>query len=48
MVTLKEVRNWALAFPEAVELPHFEKTSFRVAKKIRYTRSEKSKGSGET
>lgn len=23
-----------MAFPEAVELPHFEKTSFRVAKKI--------------
>lgn len=34
MVTVKEVHNWALAFPEAVEMPHFEKTSFRVAKKI--------------
>ncbi len=27
-------RNLALSFPEAVEQPHFEKTSFRVAKKI--------------
>lgn len=34
MVTLQEVKEWALAFPETVELPHFEKTSFRVAKKI--------------
>jgi predicted DNA-binding protein (MmcQ/YjbR family) len=34
MVTRKEVSKWALAFPETVEMPHFEKTSFRVAKKI--------------
>ncbi|HET9054586.1 MAG TPA: MmcQ/YjbR family DNA-binding protein [Cyclobacteriaceae bacterium] len=34
MVTIKEVETWALAFPETVEMPHFEKTSFRVAKKI--------------
>ena len=27
-------RNAALSFPEATEEPHFEKTSFRVRKKI--------------
>jgi hypothetical protein len=27
-------RNTALSFPEAIEEPHFEKTSFRVRKKI--------------
>lgn len=41
MVTLKEVRHWALAFPEAIEMPHFEKTSFRVAKKIFATLDKK-------
>jgi len=34
MVSANEVTNWALAFPEAVQLPHVEKTSFRVKKKI--------------
>jgi hypothetical protein len=34
MVTVKEATTWALAYPEAVEMPHFEKTSFRVRKKI--------------
>jgi hypothetical protein len=34
MVTPEEFRKKALSFPAAVELPHFEKTSFRVAKKI--------------
>jgi hypothetical protein len=34
MVTIKEATTWALAYPEAVEMPHFEKTSFRVKKKI--------------
>lgn len=34
MVTRSEVKKWALALPETIELPHFEKTSFRVAKKI--------------
>lgn len=34
MVTIDEVTTWALALPEAVQLPHFEKTSFRVKKKI--------------
>lgn len=41
MVTLKEVETWALAFPEAVEMPHFEKTSFRIAKKIFATLDKK-------
>lgn len=41
MVTIKEVKVWALNFPEAVELPHFEKTSFRVGKKIFATLDKK-------
>lgn len=41
MVTLKEVETWALAFPEVVEMPHFEKTSFRVGKKIFATLDKK-------
>ncbi len=34
MVTIDVFRKMALSFPEATELPHFEKTSFRVKKKI--------------
>lgn len=34
MVTIEYVRSLALSFPEATEEPHFEKTSFRVKKKI--------------
>jgi predicted DNA-binding protein (MmcQ/YjbR family) len=34
MVTVQEVRQWALALPDAVQLPHFEKDSFRIKKKI--------------
>ncbi len=34
MVTPEELRQWALALPDAVELPHFGKASFRVNKKI--------------
>lgn len=33
-MTCEEFRKRALAFPEATEAPHFEKTSFRVRKKI--------------
>jgi len=33
-MTAEEIRAVALALPAAVELPHFEKTSFRVAGKI--------------
>lgn len=34
MVTIDILRKIALSFPEATEEPHFEKTSFRVKKKI--------------
>jgi hypothetical protein len=34
MITIEEFRQRALSFPEAVELPHFERASFRVRKKI--------------
>jgi len=34
MVTIETFRKLALSFPEATEEPHFEKTSFRVQKKI--------------
>jgi hypothetical protein len=33
MISVAEARKLAMAFPEAVELPHFEKTSFRGGKK---------------
>lgn len=41
MVSIETYRKLAMSFPEAVELPHFEKTSFRVNKKIFSTLSEK-------
>ena len=34
MITIETYRKLALSFPEAIELPHFEKVSFRVNKKI--------------
>ena len=34
MVTINILRELALSFPETTEEPHFEKTSFRVKKKI--------------
>lgn len=34
MITIDTFRKLALSFPEATEEPHFEKTSFRVKKKI--------------
>jgi len=34
MVTIDSFRKLDLSFPEATEEPHFEKTSFRVKKKI--------------
>jgi len=43
MVTIDAVRKFALSFEEAVELPHFEKTSFRVNKKIFATLDHKKK-----
>jgi len=41
MVTIGEFRRLALSFPETTEQPHFEKTSFRVGKKIFATLNEK-------
>lgn len=43
MVTIETFRKLALSFPEAVEQPHFHKTSFRVKKKIFATMDEKEK-----
>ena len=34
MITEEDLRKLALSFPETTEAPHFEKTSFRVGKKI--------------
>ncbi|WP_375444474.1 MmcQ/YjbR family DNA-binding protein [uncultured Fibrella sp.] len=34
MITIDTFRQLALSFPETTEQPHFEKTSFRVRKKI--------------
>lgn len=41
MATTKIVRELALALEEVEELPHFEKTSFRINKKIFATLNEK-------
>lgn len=43
MVTIDTFRKIALSFPEATEDPHFEKTSFRVKKKIFATYDAKNK-----
>jgi predicted DNA-binding protein (MmcQ/YjbR family) len=34
MVTIENLRKIALSFPEAVEAPHFDKTSFRIKNRI--------------
>lgn len=41
MVSLKTAKQLALAFEDAQEMPHFEKPSFRVNKKIFLTLDEK-------
>lgn len=41
MVTIAAFRKLALSFPETIESPHFENTSFRVAKRIFATYSPK-------
>ena len=41
MVTIDTLRQVALSFPETTEVPHFEKTSFRVKKKIFATYDKK-------
>jgi len=45
MSGIKFYSKIALSLPEAVELPHFEKTSFRVGKKI-FATLDKEKGIG--
>jgi predicted DNA-binding protein (MmcQ/YjbR family) len=40
MVSIKNFKELALSFPETAELPHFEKTSFRVKNKIFATLSD--------
>jgi predicted DNA-binding protein (MmcQ/YjbR family) len=40
MVSNKSFRDLALSLPDTVEQPHFEKTSFRVSKRIFATLSE--------
>ncbi|WP_410220557.1 MmcQ/YjbR family DNA-binding protein [Pedobacter sp.] len=34
MITINTFRKLALSFPETIEEPHFEKTAFKVKKKI--------------
>ncbi len=41
-MTIEAFRNLALSFPTTTEQPHFEKTSFRINKKIFATLDEKS------
>ena len=41
MVSIEEFRKLAMSFPDATEEPHFEKTSFRIKKKIFATFDEK-------
>jgi predicted DNA-binding protein (MmcQ/YjbR family) len=43
VVTGQEAEQWALALPDVIQLPHFEKTSFRIKKKIFATLDVKSK-----
>lgn len=43
MVTIAALRKLALSFPEVTEEAHFEKTSFRVKKKIFATYDDKNK-----
>ena len=40
MIAVETFRSICFSFPEAVELPHFELTSFRVGKKIFATLSQ--------
>ena len=41
MVTIETFRQMAFSFPDVVELPHFDRTSFRINKKIFATLLEK-------
>lgn len=41
MISEKTLRSTALSFPQVTEEPHFEKTSFRIRKKIFATYDQK-------
>src|SRR6476659_5394362 len=41
MISIATIRSMALSFPGTMEQPHFEKTSFRIRKKIFATLDEK-------
>lgn len=41
MVTIAAFRSSALSLPDVIELPHFDRASFRIKKKIFATLSEK-------
>ena len=43
MISIDTFRQLALSFPDTEEMPHFDKTSFRIKKKIFATLSEKDK-----
>ena len=43
MVTVETFRQMALSLPDAIELPHFDKASFRINKRIFATLDEKKK-----
>lgn len=43
MISLDTLRKMTLSFPEVTEEPHFEKTSFRVKKKIFASYDDKNK-----
>jgi predicted DNA-binding protein (MmcQ/YjbR family) len=43
MITTQAFRKLAMSFPEALEQPHFHRTSFRVKKKIFATLDEREK-----
>ena len=43
MVTPKEIEGWAKHLADVVQQPHFNKTSFRIKKKIFSTLDDKKK-----
>ncbi len=43
MITVETFRQMALSLPDAIELPHFDRASFRINKRIFATLDEKNK-----
>jgi hypothetical protein len=41
MITVANFKTLALSFPDVTELPHFDKTSFHISKKVFATLNEK-------